>query len=100
MGVASDKHMPSNFITPAVQNMTQMWFQQDSGTYYRVRATMKLLREIFGERIISKNSNSPYPARYIDLTAPECFLSGNLRQGGLKGFFHHVTSEYSAAMFN
>ena len=37
---------------------------------------MDMLREIFGERIISKNSDFPWPPRSPDITAPGFFFMG------------------------
>ena len=41
--------------------------------------TMSLLRDIFGERIISRTSDFSWPPRSPDLTAPDCFLWGYLK---------------------
>jgi hypothetical protein len=41
---------------------------------------MDLLREIFGERIISKNAEFVWPPRSPDLTAPDFFLWGYLKE--------------------
>ena len=57
-----------------------MWFQQDGATAHTARATMDLLRQIFGERIISRNSEIVWPSRSPDLTAPDYFLWGYLKE--------------------
>ena len=51
----------------------------DMATAHTARATMELLRNIFGERIISKNSDFAWPPRSPDLTAPDYFLWGYLK---------------------
>ena len=71
--------MLENFVRPAVENHPQIWFQQDGATAHTARATMALLRDIFGERIISRTSNFNWPPRSPDLTAPDCFLWGYLK---------------------
>lgn len=71
--------MLENFVRPAVENHPQIWFQQDGATAHTARATMALLRDIFGERIISRSSNFNWPPRSPDLTAPDCFLWGYLK---------------------
>lgn len=50
------------------------WFQQDGATFHTARATLELVREIFRDRIISRNLDSRYPARSPDWTALDCFL--------------------------
>ncbi|CAK9820285.1 hypothetical protein ANTPLA_LOCUS10537 [Anthophora plagiata] len=57
-----------------------MWFQQDGATVHTARETMALLRDIFGERIISRNSDFNWPPRSPDLTAPDCFLWAYLKE--------------------
>lgn len=67
------------FLRPAIQDNQQIWFQQDGATAHTAKATMKILREIFGKRIISKNSAFNWPPRSPDLTAPDFFLWGYLK---------------------
>ncbi|VEN59429.1 unnamed protein product [Callosobruchus maculatus] len=74
------RDMLQTFLQPALENMPEMCFQQDGATAHTARATMALLREIFGHRIISRNSDIPYPARSPDLTAPDFFLWGYLKE--------------------
>lgn len=72
--------MLENFLMPAVANHPHMWFQQDGATAHTARDTMVLLREIFGERIISRRSDFNWPSRSPDLTAPDCFLWAYLKE--------------------
>jgi hypothetical protein len=44
------------------------WFQQDGCTAHTANNSVKLVNEIFGERVISTNL---WPPRYPDLTTPE-----------------------------
>lgn len=71
--------MIENFLGPQVENNPKVWFQQDGATTHTARATMELLRNLFGERIISKNSDFAWPPRSPDLTAPDYFLWGYLK---------------------
>lgn len=52
-------------VTPDLQNVPQIWFQHDGATVHIVKTTMDLLRQIFGERVISRNLNSPYPDYFL-----------------------------------
>lgn len=76
---ASYRTMIDNFLRPMVEQHPNLWFQQDGATAHTARQTMDMLREIFGERIISKNSDFPWPPRSPDLTAPDFFLWGYLK---------------------
>jgi len=52
--------------------ITYSWFQQDGTTAHTANNSMKLLNEIFGERVISRNL---WPPRLSDLTH-ETFICG------------------------
>jgi len=71
--------MLQNFLRPALADNPEMWFQQDRATTHTAPATMQFLRQIFGERLISKNSGFNWPAR-SDLTSPNYFLWGYLKE--------------------
>ena len=49
--------MVINFFVPQLAgiNLSEMWFQQDGATCHTARDTINLLKETFGERIISRN---------------------------------------------
>ena len=66
--------MIENFWRPEVENNSQLWFQQDGATTHTARPTMALLREIFGNRIISHFSDFNWPPCSPDLTAPYFLL--------------------------
>ena len=72
--------MLENFLRSAVENHHQVWFQRDGATAHTTRDTMSLLRNIFGERIISRTSDFNWPPRSPNLTAPDCFLWGYLKE--------------------
>jgi hypothetical protein len=67
-------------LRPVVENRPEMWFQQDGATDHTARATMDLLGQLFGERIISRNSQNNWPPRSPDLSAPDYFLWGYLKE--------------------
>ena len=54
--------------------ITYSWFQQDGATAHTANNSMKLLNEIFGERVISRNFCGPPCSP--DLTPPEFYLWG------------------------
>jgi hypothetical protein len=49
------------------------WFQQDGIAAHTAKNSMKLLNEIFGERVISTNL---WPPCLLDLTPPDFYLWG------------------------
>jgi hypothetical protein len=74
------RDMIENCLRPVVENRPEMWFQQDGATAHTARATMDLLRQLFGELIISRNSQINWPPRSPDLSAPDYFLWGYLKE--------------------
>lgn len=73
------RHMIKTYLLPAVADNELMWFQQDGATAHTAKLSMELLREIFGKRIISRNSTFNWPSRSPDLSAPDYFLWGYLK---------------------
>lgn len=71
--------MLQNFLFPQLPPNANIWFQQDGATAHTARATMDLLRQQFPNRIISKNGDLRWPPRSPDLTAPDFFLWGYLK---------------------
>jgi hypothetical protein len=53
--------------------ITYSWFQQDGATAHTANNSVKLLNEIFGERVICRNI---WPPRLPDLTPPDFYLWG------------------------
>lgn len=52
------------------------WFQQDNATAHTARATLDHIKNLFGERTVSKGL---YPPRSPDLSTPDFFLWGCLK---------------------
>ncbi|GFT60213.1 transposable element Tc3 transposase [Trichonephila clavipes] len=48
--------MITNFFIPELNNhdVQELWFQQDGATCYTARATIDLLKDTFGDRLISR----------------------------------------------
>ena len=59
------------------QEIQTTFFQQDGATAHTSNATLNVLREFFGERIISKGL---WPPRSPDLSPPDYFLWGAAKQ--------------------
>ena len=57
-----------------------VWFQQDGAPAHRTNATIALLREKFGDRVISIGSEVQWPPRSPDLSPCDSFLWGFLKQ--------------------
>jgi len=56
-----------------------MCSEKDGATCHTAKQTMKLLSQIFGNRIISRSSAFGRPPQLPDLTAPDFFLWGYLK---------------------
>ncbi|GFW02636.1 uncharacterized protein TNCV_2456501 [Trichonephila clavipes] len=48
--------MITNFFIPELNNhdVQELWFQQDGATFHTARATIDLLKDTFGDRLISR----------------------------------------------
>ncbi|GFU60785.1 piggyBac transposable element-derived protein 4 [Trichonephila clavipes] len=57
----------------------KLWFQQDGATCYTARATIDLLKETFGDRLISRFRPVNWPPRSCDLTLLDYFLWGYVK---------------------
>ncbi|GFV58333.1 DUF4817 domain-containing protein [Trichonephila clavipes] len=55
------------------------WFQQDGATCHTARATIDLLKDTFGDRLISRFGPVNWPPRSCDLTLLDYFLWGYLK---------------------
>ncbi|GFU88533.1 uncharacterized protein TNCV_4442101 [Trichonephila clavipes] len=60
-------------------NPQELWFQQDGATCNTVRATIDLLKDTFGERLISRFGPVNWPPRSCDLTPLDYFLWGYVK---------------------
>ncbi|GFW44535.1 hypothetical protein TNCV_4480811 [Trichonephila clavipes] len=70
--------MITNFFIPELNNhdVQELWFQQDGATCHTARATIDLLKDTFGDRLISPFVPVNWPPRPCDLTPLDYFLWG------------------------
>ncbi|GFV52064.1 putative transposable element [Trichonephila clavipes] len=68
--------MITNFFIPKLNNydVQELWFQQDSATCHTARSTIYLLKDTFGDRLISRFGPVDWPPRSCDLTPLDYFL--------------------------
>ncbi|GFV54708.1 transposable element Tc3 transposase [Trichonephila clavipes] len=57
----------------------ELWFQQDGATCHTARATIDLLKDTFGDRLISRFGPVNRPPRSCDLTPLDYFLWGYVK---------------------
>lgn len=62
-----------------IQTRILMWFQQDGAPPHFARIVRNYLNEIFPERWIGRGGPVQWPARSPDLTSPDFFLWGYLK---------------------
>ncbi|GFT98617.1 DUF4817 domain-containing protein [Trichonephila clavipes] len=66
--------------TPApLKIRRELWFQQDGATCHTARATIDLLKDTFGDRLISRFGPVNWPPRSCDLTRLDYFLWGYVK---------------------
>ncbi|GFV64090.1 ATP-dependent DNA helicase [Trichonephila clavipes] len=70
--------MITNFFIPELNNhdVQELWFQQDGATCHTARATIDLLKDTFGDRLISRFGPVNWPPRSCDLTPLDYFMWG------------------------
>ncbi|GFW98938.1 uncharacterized protein TNCV_4655651 [Trichonephila clavipes] len=68
--------MITNFFISELNNhdVQELWFQQDGATCHTARATIDLLKDTFGDRLISRFGPVNWPPRSCDLTPLDYFL--------------------------
>ncbi|GFW21518.1 putative transposable element [Trichonephila clavipes] len=73
--------MIGNFFIPELSNhdVQELWFQQDGATCHTARATIDLLKDTFGDRLISRFGPVNWPPRSCDLTPLDYFLWGYVK---------------------
>ncbi|GFX61793.1 uncharacterized protein TNCV_1382911 [Trichonephila clavipes] len=73
--------MITNFFIPELNNhdVQELWFQQDGATCHTARATIDLLKDTFGDRLISRFGPVNWPPRSYDLTPLDYFLWGYVK---------------------
>ncbi|GFV86813.1 putative transposable element [Trichonephila clavipes] len=71
----------TNFFIPELNNhdVQDLWFQQDGATCHTARATIDLLKDTFGDRLISRFGPVNWPPRSCDLTPLDYFLWGYVK---------------------
>ncbi|GFT66228.1 transposable element Tc3 transposase [Trichonephila clavipes] len=70
-----------DFFIPELNNhdVQELWFQQDGATCHTARATIDLLKDTFGDRLISRFGPVNWPPRSCDLTPLDYFLWGYVK---------------------
>ncbi|GFV02856.1 uncharacterized protein TNCV_3609851 [Trichonephila clavipes] len=73
--------MITNFSIPELNNhdVQELWFQQDGATCHTARATIDLLKDTFGDRLISRFGPVNWPPRSCDLIPLDYFLWGYVK---------------------
>ncbi|GFY34949.1 putative transposase [Trichonephila clavipes] len=73
--------MITNFFIPELNNhdVQELWFQQDIATCHTARATIDLLKDMFGDHLISRFGPVNWPPRSCDLTLLDYFLWGYVK---------------------
>lgn len=75
--------MLQNFFAPALQDYSgfnqRTWFQQDGATCHTSNDSIAAVREIFGQKVISKRGDINWPPRSPDLSPMDFFLWGYLK---------------------
>ncbi|GFW61024.1 uncharacterized protein TNCV_4872341 [Trichonephila clavipes] len=73
--------MITNFFISELNNhdVQELWFQQDGATCHTARSTIDLLKDTFGDRLISRFGPVNWPPRYCDLTPLDYFLWGYVK---------------------
>ncbi|GFW99030.1 putative transposable element [Trichonephila clavipes] len=71
----------TNFFIPELNNhdVQELWFQQDGATYHTARATIDLLKDTFGDRLISRFGPVNWPPKSCDLTPLDYFMWGYVK---------------------
>ncbi|GFW28837.1 putative DD41D transposase [Trichonephila clavipes] len=71
----------TNFFIPELNNhdVQELWFQQDGATCHTARATIDLLKDTFGDRLISRFGPVNWPPRSCDSTPLDYFLWGYVK---------------------
>ncbi|GFW69164.1 DUF4817 domain-containing protein [Trichonephila clavipes] len=71
----------TNFFIPELNNhdIQELWFQQDGAKCHTARATIDLLKDTFGDHLISRFRPVNWPPRSCDLTPLYYFLWGYVK---------------------
>ncbi|GFS84479.1 putative DD41D transposase [Trichonephila clavipes] len=70
-----------NFFIPELNNhdVQELWFQQDGATCHTARVTIDLLKDTFGDRLISRFGPVNWPPRSCESTPLDYFLWGYVK---------------------
>ncbi|GFS88967.1 uncharacterized protein TNCV_5038121 [Trichonephila clavipes] len=73
--------MITNFFISELNNhdVQELWFEQDGATCHTARATIDLLKDTFGDRLISRFGPVNWPPRSCDFTPLDYFLCGYVK---------------------
>ncbi|GFX20638.1 transposase [Trichonephila clavipes] len=73
--------MITNFFIPELNNhdVQELGFEQDGATCHTARATIDVLKDTFGDRLISRFGPVNWPPRSCDLTPLDYFLWGYVK---------------------
>ncbi|GFV79275.1 uncharacterized protein TNCV_71431 [Trichonephila clavipes] len=73
--------MITNFFIPELNNhdVQELWFQQDGATCHTARATIDLLKDTLGDRLIPRFGPVNWPPKSCDLTPLDYFLWGYVK---------------------
>ncbi|GFX67935.1 DUF4817 domain-containing protein [Trichonephila clavipes] len=73
--------MITNFFIPELNNhdVQELWLKQDGATCHTARAAIDLLKDTFGDRLISRFGPVNWPPRSCDLTPLDYFLGGYVK---------------------
>ena len=76
------RQMIQEYLLPEIRdnNTENTFFQQDGATAHTAAATMQMLKVIFPNRLISRFGDILWPPRSPDLSAPDFFLWGYLKE--------------------
>lgn len=102
--------MLQEFLRPTLGGLqeynSQTWFQQDAATCHTSNPSMDVKKEMFPNKVISKRGNIEWPPRSPDLSPPDFFLWGFLKDKVYSnnpktikypsGNGHHINSNMSA----
>ncbi|GFU59295.1 DUF4817 domain-containing protein [Trichonephila clavipes] len=72
--IGTSAHAPQRPMVTYTEMDAELWFQQDGETCHTARATIDLLKDTFGDRLISRFGPVNWPPRSCDLTPLDYFL--------------------------
>ena len=86
--------MLNELLFPKIEehDIDDIWFQQDEVTCHTANLTIDLLRTVFENRLISRNSDVNWPPRSCDLTPLDYFLWGAVKD---KCYANHPETSFS-----